>query len=187
MMFGTIPLLLLAFGIGALAQDTEQQIPFQTKDRDACVMSTSGQGEIRLKIECKNQDKTTSCQFTGKPSYCRAYNKDNNAFWKQLSQDLQKMSKPCEARVIKHSMCPRAPSQSQFKPADPSNQQSDTAKPEKKPPTKKPVTKKTTKKPAPTRSKVPDQENPRAMKIAKEHCSWFFQKFCSYVIEIFVN
>uniref|UniRef100_A0A8C5LNP5 Fibroblast growth factor binding protein 2 n=1 Tax=Leptobrachium leishanense TaxID=445787 RepID=A0A8C5LNP5_9ANUR len=184
MRFGTILLPVLVFFTGTLAQgpDTDRQIPFQNKDREACLMSTSGQGEIRLKIECRGQGKTYSCEFTGKPSYCRAYNQKRDAYWSQLSQDLRKMSKPCEAPLIKHSMCPRAPSPSQFKPADP-NQQSDTAKS----PTKKPVTKKTTKKPAPTKSKGPDQENPKAMKIAKDHCSWFFQKFCSYIIEIFIN
>ncbi|XP_053314285.1 fibroblast growth factor-binding protein 2 [Spea bombifrons] len=170
MKLAIISLPILVFCVGTLAQgpDTEQEIPFQNKDKEACVMQTSGQGEIRLKIECKSGDDTYSCEFTGKPSYCRAYNKDRSAFWNQLSQDLKKMSKPCSAPLIKNSLCPRAPSQSQFKPADPS-QPSDT------------------KKPAPTKSKEEDEENPKAMKVAKEHCSWFFQKFCSYMVEIFMN
>ncbi|XP_063315955.1 fibroblast growth factor-binding protein 2 [Pelobates fuscus] len=185
MKLGIVLLPVLVFYTGTLAQgpDAERQIPFQTKDRQACVMSTSGQREIRLKIECKSQGNTYSCEFAGKPSYCRAYNSNRDKYWNQLSQDLEKMSKPCDAQVIKHSLCPRAPTPSQFKPANP-NQQSDTAKNQ---PTKKPFTKKTTKKSAPPKSKGPEKENPKAMKIAKDHCSWFFQKFCSYIIEIFIN
>ncbi|XP_063806815.1 fibroblast growth factor-binding protein 2 [Pseudophryne corroboree] len=189
---GSVILTMVVFLVGTLAQKpvTEEKIPFQTKNRDACVMTVSGQNEIRVRIECKNQGKTYLCEFASKPSYCRAYNKDTKGFWNQLSQDLKKVGNPCEPKMFKHSMCPKAPVPSQFKQVNPSgNQQADTSKPEKKPPpTKKPTTKKpaTTKKPDPPKPKQLDQENPKAMKIAKDNCSWFFQTFCSYIIEIFL-
>ncbi|XP_075045081.1 fibroblast growth factor-binding protein 2 [Mixophyes fleayi] len=189
---GAVIITVLAFLVGTLAQNpgNEEKIPFQTKNRDACVMGISGQGEVRVKIECKNQGKTYSCEFASKPSYCRAYNQDTKGFWNQLSQDLRKVGNPCEPQMFRHSKCPKAPAPSQFKQVSPSgNQQNDTSKSEKKPPpTKKPTTKKpaSTKKPDPPKPKSPDQENPKAMKIAKDHCSWFFQTFCSYIIEIFL-
>ncbi|MEE6462439.1 hypothetical protein FKM82_001594 [Ascaphus truei] len=190
MKLGISILIIVVFCVEALAQDkktgNEEKIPFQTKGRDACVMSASGQGEIRLKIECRNQDKTYSCEFMGKPSYCRAYNKNPKVFWNQLSEDLKKTTNACESPVLKHSMCPRAPSQSHLKQVDGSgnpNQQSDTAKPEKKPPaTPKPSSKKTT-----TKSKSTAPENPKARKMAKENCWEFFQNFCTYMVEIFVS
>ncbi|KAM4709778.1 fibroblast growth factor-binding protein 2 [Discoglossus pictus] len=174
----------------ALAQN-EEKVPFQTKNKDACMLTASGHGEINVKIECKNQGKTYSCYFVGKPSYCRAYNKNPKGFWKQLGQDLQEKSNACDSSIIKHSMCPRAPSQSQLKKTNPSgntNPQSDTNKPQKKPPsTQKPTTKRTTtKKPATTKRK-PDDLNPEAVKIAQARCWPYFQVFCSYIAEIFVS
>ncbi|XP_040276497.1 fibroblast growth factor-binding protein 2 [Bufo bufo] len=177
--------------VGTLAQQPgpEEKIPFQTKDKDACVMSISGQGEMSVRIECKNQAKNYLCVFTSKPSFCRAYNKDPKGFWNQLSEDLKKTGNPCVPQVFKHSLCPKAPAASQFKQVDTRNQQSDTSKPDKKPPpTKKPTTKKppSTKKPDPPKPKKLEEQNPKAVKMAKENCSWFFQTFCSYIIEIFI-
>uniref|UniRef100_F6WHS4 Fibroblast growth factor-binding protein 2 n=1 Tax=Xenopus tropicalis TaxID=8364 RepID=F6WHS4_XENTR len=179
------------FFIGTLAQNPEsgERLPFQTKAKDACVMSPTGQGEIRLKIECKNQGKSYTCEFAGKPSYCRAYNRDKKGFWKKLSEDLSKVTNPCDAQVIKHSLCPKAPSQSQLRQVH-GSPQSDTSKAEsnaqapQKTTTKKPPV---TKKPAAPKKLVEEPENPKAMKIAKERCWWYFQKFCSYMIEIFIS
>ncbi|XP_068123773.1 fibroblast growth factor-binding protein 2 [Hyperolius riggenbachi] len=190
MTFGTILITLAVFWAGTLAQKpgSEVKLPFQSKNRDACVMTTSGQTEMRLRIECKNQGKSYLCEFASKPSFCRAYNQGPRAFWEQLSQDLKKTANPCDPQVFRHSKCPRAPAASQFRQVSPSaNQQADTSKPEKKPQTtKKPTTKKpaATKKPEPSKPK--EEPNPKAQKIANEHCSWFFQTFCSYVIEIFL-
>ncbi|KAM4807639.1 fibroblast growth factor-binding protein 2 [Rhinophrynus dorsalis] len=193
MELGTLILTVVVFGMGTMAQ--QEKYPFQTKNKDACVLSPSGQGEIKVKIECKNQGNTYSCVFAGKPSYCRAYNKDPKGFWKQLSQDLKNVNNPCDSQVIKHSKCPKAPSQSQLKQVDDSSPQSDTAKKPpstQKPSTKKPVattkaaTKSTAKKPVPKKLEQ-EKENPKAMKIAKERCWWYFQKFCSYIVEIFVS
>ncbi|XP_071988706.1 fibroblast growth factor-binding protein 2 [Engystomops pustulosus] len=185
---GTVIITMALAWVGTLAQQPEEKIPFQSKNRDACVMTVSGQEEMRVKIECKNQDKSYLCEFASKPTYCRAYNKDKRGFWNQLSKDLGKRTNPCEPQMFRHSLCPKAPAPSQFKQVSPGNQQSDTSKPEKKPPTKKPVTKKppSTKKPEPPKPKQPEDQNPKAVKMAKEHCSWFFQTFCSYMIEIFV-
>ncbi|XP_056411164.1 fibroblast growth factor-binding protein 2 [Hyla sarda] len=187
---GTVIVTMTLVWVGTLAQQPEEKIPFQTKSRDACVMSVSGQGEMRVRIECKNQGKNFLCEFASKPSFCRAYNKDPKGFWNQLSQDLRKSGNPCEPQVFRHSMCPKAPAPSQFRQVVPRNQQSDTSKPEKKPSptTKKPTTKKppATKKPDPPKPKQPEEQNPKAVKMAKDHCSWFFQTFCSYIIEIFV-
>ncbi|KAM3938463.1 fibroblast growth factor-binding protein 2 [Leptodactylus fuscus] len=175
--------------VGTLAQQPEEKIPFQSKNRDACVMTVSGQGEMRVRIECRNQGKNYLCEFASKPTFCRAYNKDPKGFWYQLSQDLRKSENPCAPQMFKHSQCPKAPAPSQFKQVDPRNQQSDTSKPEKKPPpTKKPTTKKppSTRKPDPPKPKQLEEQNPKAVKMAKENCSWFFQTFCSYIIEIFL-
>ncbi|KAG8453528.1 hypothetical protein GDO86_000237 [Hymenochirus boettgeri] len=195
-------LALVGFCVGTLAQkaDNQEKIPFQTKGRHACFMSPIGQGEIQLKIECKYQGKSYACVFAGKPSYCRAFNRDQKGFWNKLSQDLMKLTNPCDTQLIKHSSCPKAPPQSQLRRVD-GSPQSDTSKTViKTPPSEKPSAKKpaSTKKPVPKklvqepRNPVPkkleeEPENPKAMKIAKERCWWYFQKFCSYMIEIFVS
>ncbi|XP_053560093.1 fibroblast growth factor-binding protein 2 [Bombina bombina] len=177
--------------VSAQNDASEEKIPFQTKNKDACVMTVSGQGEVKVKIECMKLAKKYSCDFVGKPSYCRAHNKNPKAFWQQLSLDLQEKSNACESQVIRHSMCPKAPSQSLLKQTDGSGnpEQSDTAKPQKKPPpTKTSTTKKpTTKRPATTKSSNQDPPNAKAMKMAKERCWEYFQIFCGYVIEIFVS
>ncbi|KAM4049697.1 fibroblast growth factor-binding protein 2 [Anomaloglossus baeobatrachus] len=188
---GTVIITMAMVWVGTLAQQpgTEEKIPFQTRNRDACIMTISGQEEIRVRIECKNQGKNILCEFASKPKNCRAFNKDQKRFWNQLSQDLRKGGNPCEPQTFKHSMCPRAPTASQFRQVDPRNQQSDTSKSEKKPPpAKKPTTKKppVTRRPDPPKPKQMEDQNPKAVKMAKDHCSWFFQTFCSYIIEIFV-
>ncbi|XP_069832566.1 fibroblast growth factor-binding protein 2 [Dendropsophus ebraccatus] len=189
---GTVIITMTLVWVGTLAQQPAiiERIPFQTKNRDACVMSVSGQGEMRVRIECKNQGNDYLCEFASKPSFCRAYNKNPKGFWNQLSQDLKKSGNPCEPQLFRHSMCPKAPAPSQFRQVTPRNQQSDTSKPEKKPPqtTKKPTTKKppATRKPDPPKPKQLEEPNPKAAKLAKDHCSWFFQTFCSYIIEIFL-
>nr|XP_033815244.1 fibroblast growth factor-binding protein 2 [Geotrypetes seraphini] len=168
-----------------------EKIPFQTKSKDSCVITSNGHGEIRLRIECKNQGKFYWCEYVGKPSHCRAYNNNPKVFWNQVSLDLKKVSNACEPTFIKSALCPKAPVASHMKKVASglgSSGQADTPKPDK--PTPNAPTKRARKAKTFAARKVKATEpsygkDKEARKKAEKHCSASFQTLCYYMISIF--
>ncbi|KAJ8269513.1 hypothetical protein COCON_G00121200 [Conger conger] len=94
----------------------EDPIQFNTKAKDTCTMIVTGQGDLtKLRVSCKNQDKTYWCEYAGKPQVCRSYNNNPRHYFTQIMWDLRKLPNACQAaRVIKPQMCKRAPDEAQM-------------------------------------------------------------------------
>ncbi|XP_074847842.1 fibroblast growth factor-binding protein 2 [Carettochelys insculpta] len=217
----TVSLLLMMFCcMGGLGQKQAQkkrnngeEIHFQTKVKDACTMNMSGNGETKLRIECKNQGKSYWCEYTGKPSICRPFNNNPKVYWNQIVLELRKLPNACQsALVLKPTMCQKASTDAHMKqvatslkPNQNPNWQTDTAKQRKS--AQKPFTsqkqvkeiqagKSSAKKAGrpkpsmpplvkPTQQGQGSENDTESMKLAREHCWESLHTFCSYIISIF--
>ncbi|NXA45693.1 FGFP2 protein, partial [Nothocercus julius] len=176
-----------------------EEISFRTKAKDACTMSMSGDEEMKLRIECKNQGKSYWCEFTGKPSVCRPFRKNPKIYWNQIAVELRKLPHACEStQVLKATMCQKAPPDAEMKqiaagmePEDLANQEKSVQKMSTS--TKgvgKGSVKKTGKPPVlplikPAQHGQGSANETEAMKLAREHCWESLHGFCSYIIGIF--
>ncbi|XP_078534573.1 fibroblast growth factor-binding protein 2 [Lissotriton helveticus] len=176
--------------------NAEGQIPFQTKAKDSCTLLPSGHGEMKLRVECKGQGKTYWCEYTGKPSFCRNFNNNPKLYWTQISLELKKVANACEPKVLKPSMCPKAPADAEMKQvaASPSAPQPADAAKQPKPAQKTPPPPGKGKKPAKPKPTTASTAKPtetssdaKAMKLAEEHCWESLHGFCSYVIGFFTR
>ncbi|KAM6132315.1 fibroblast growth factor-binding protein 2 [Pterocles gutturalis] len=108
--------LLVVCGMGGLGQKLKpkkrsngEEISFRTKTKDVCTMSVSGDEEMKLRIECKSQGMSYWCEFTGKPSVCRAFRNNPKIYWNQIAGELRKIPHACEStEVLKTTMCQKA-------------------------------------------------------------------------------
>ncbi|NXP19107.1 FGFP2 protein, partial [Scytalopus superciliaris] len=172
--------LVVISGLGGLGQklkpkkrSNDEEIKFRTKTKDVCTMSISGDNEeMKLRIGCKSRGMSYWCEFTGKPSVCRAFRNNPKIYWNQIAAELRKIPHACEStEVLKTTMCQKAPPEALMKQVaagvepDLANQ-------------KKPVQK-------PMRGAGQGSENEtEAMKLAREHCWESLHEFCSYIIGI---
>ncbi|KAH1170317.1 fibroblast growth factor-binding protein 2 [Mauremys mutica] len=215
-----ILLLMMICCMGGLGQKQTQkkrsngeEIHFQTKVKDACTMNMSGNGEMKLRIECKNQGKSYWCEYTGKPSICRPFNNNPKVYWNQIALELRKLPNACQSTlVLKPNMCQKAPTDahmkqvaSSMKPNQNPSQQADTANQGKsiqKPSASLKQVKETQAgkssakkagrpKPStlplvkPTHHGQGSENDTEVMKLAREHCWESLHTFCSYIISIF--
>ncbi|XP_033016767.1 fibroblast growth factor-binding protein 2 [Lacerta agilis] len=207
--------------MGGLGKNTKpkkrsngDEINFYTKVKDACTMNMSGNGEVKLRIECRSQGKIYWCEYTGNPSLCRSFNSNQRIYWNQIAMDRRKQTNACQPNgVLKPSMCQRAPPEaymklvaSSIKPnpnlvpqADTVNQAKAVLNPAaspkqvKKSQAGKALLKKTGKpkpspSPPPTKATQEGQvsgNDSEAMKLARKHCWESLHEFCSYIIGIF--
>ncbi|XP_068005327.1 fibroblast growth factor-binding protein 2 [Melanerpes formicivorus] len=193
-------LLVLICSMGGLGQklkpkkrSTAGDISFRTKTKDACRMSMSGDEELKLRIDCKSQGMSYWCEFTGKPSICRAFRNNPKMYWNQVTAELRKLPHACESsQVLKTTMCQKAPPEALMKQIaagmepDAANQDqvqksSTSVRGAGKSPAKK------TGKPAvvPTQRGQGSENETEAMKLAQEHCWESLHGVCSYIIGIF--
>ncbi|NXK87435.1 FGFP2 protein, partial [Formicarius rufipectus] len=153
-----------------------EEIKFRTKTKDVCTMSISGDDEeMKLRIECKSQGMSYWCEFTGKPSVCRAFRNNPKIYWNQIAAELRKIPHACESmEVLKTTMCQKAPPEALMK------QIAAGVEPEYRANQEKPIQK--------TSMRAAEQwsENEtEAMQLAREHCWESLHGFCSYIIGIF--
>ncbi|NXO03512.1 FGFP2 protein, partial [Rhinopomastus cyanomelas] len=166
-----------------------EEIKFRTKTKHACTMNMSGEEEMNLRIECRGQGMSYWCEFTGKPSLCRAFRNNPKIYWNQIAMELRKFPHACEStQELKTTMCQRAPPGTFMKqiaagmePADLSDQDKSVQKSPAEKLGNSPVL--PLMKPA-QRGQWSENER-EAMKLAREHCWEPLQGFCSYVIGIF--
>ncbi|XP_054856013.1 fibroblast growth factor-binding protein 2 [Eublepharis macularius] len=190
-----------------------EEIHFLTKLKDACTMNMSGNGEAKLRIECKNQSKAYWCEYTGKPSLCRPFNNNPRIYWNQIALELRKRTNACSSSlVLKPSVCQKAPPEAHMKQVassikpipDPGEQAAAVnqakavlkllaaAKQVKESQTGKVSSKKVGKpKPSPllpikpTRQDLVFRNDSEAMKLAWEQCWESLLSLYSYIISIF--
>uniref|UniRef100_K7G1K7 Fibroblast growth factor binding protein 2 n=1 Tax=Pelodiscus sinensis TaxID=13735 RepID=K7G1K7_PELSI len=182
-------------------KSSAEEIHFQTKVKDSCTMNMSGNGEMKLRIECKHQGKSYWCEYTGKPSICRPFNNNPKLYWNQIVLELRKLPNACQSTlVLKPTMCQKAPTDahmkqvvSSLKPSQNPSQQSDTANQGKsiQKPWKSSAKKAGRPKPStvplikPTQHEQGSENDTEAMKLAREHCWESLHTLCSYIISIF--
>ncbi|XP_068930053.1 fibroblast growth factor-binding protein 2 [Petaurus breviceps papuanus] len=220
---GACLLLVVVCFLGALGQTPRQkkinhgeEIHFQTKGRDACTMRVSNQGDIHLRLECRNQNRASWCEYSGKPGLCGAFISNPTLYWGQVVLGLKRLSEPClAAPVLRPTVCQGAGPEAELKQeasslkgAHLSSQQSEASRPSKLgprsegPPQKDSpeaqMGKKSTKKvgkakltaPPPVKSTQQGQNARReeeAMRMAKEYCWEPLHKICSFIIGIFLG
>ncbi|NXJ80363.1 FGFP2 protein, partial [Trogon melanurus] len=192
--------LIVICGMGGLGQKLKpkkrsngEEIRFRTKTKDVCTMSISGDEEMNVRIECRSQDMSYWCEFTGKPSVCRAFRNNPKIYWNQVAVELRKLPHACEStEVLKTNMCQKAPTEALMRQIaagmepedladeDESVEQTDTRGAEKSPADEvgKPLTK-------PSQHGQGSENETEAMKLAREHCWESLHGVCSYVFGIF--
>ncbi|NXU58589.1 FGFP2 protein, partial [Turnix velox] len=176
-----------------------EEIKFRTKTKDDCTMSMSGDEETKLRIECESQGLSYWCEFTGKPSVCRAFRNNPKIYWNRIAAELRKLPHACEStQVLKTTMCQKAPAEALMKqiaagmePDDLGNQDESVQKTSNsmRGAEKSPI-KKTGKLPMlplmrSTQHGHGSEIETEAMKLAREHCWESLHGFCSYIIGIF--
>uniref|UniRef100_A0A8D0HAC2 Fibroblast growth factor binding protein 2 n=1 Tax=Sphenodon punctatus TaxID=8508 RepID=A0A8D0HAC2_SPHPU len=217
----TLLLLMIICCVGGFGQKPRpkkrsngEEINFKTKVRDICTMNMTGNGDARLRIECRNQGRVYWCEYTGNPSICRPFNNNPRVYWNQIASELRKLPNACQSTlVLKPTMCQKAPAEahmkqvsSSLKPNQNPSQQADTVANQGKPAQKtsasakqlkesqagKSTVKKTGKaRPSslplvrPTQQGHGSENDTEAMKLAREHCWEALHHFCSYIISIF--
>ncbi|XP_054247634.1 fibroblast growth factor-binding protein 2 [Indicator indicator] len=174
-------------------RSTAGDINFRTKTKDTCRMSMSGDEELKLRIDCKSQGMSYWCEFTGKPSVCRAFRNNPKIYWNQVAAELRKLPHACESsQVLKTTMCQKAPPEALMMQIA-AGMEPDVANQDQ-------VQKSSTsvmaagKSPAKERGKPPvlptqhgqgSENETEAMKLAREHCWESLHGVCSYIIGIF--
>ncbi|KAM6313102.1 fibroblast growth factor-binding protein 2 [Aegotheles albertisi] len=196
--------LVVICGMGVLGQElkpkkrsSDEEINFRTKTKDLCRISISGDQEMKLRIECKSQGMTYWCEFTGKPSVCRAFRNNPKIYWNQIAMELRKLPHACEStEVLKITMCQKAPTEALMKqiaagmePEDLANQDESVQKTStsvrgegKSSVIRKPPILSLTK---PSQHGQGSENETEAMRLAREHCWESLHGFCSYIIGIF--
>ncbi|NXF06247.1 FGFP2 protein, partial [Smithornis capensis] len=158
-----------------------EEIKFRTKTRDVCTMNISGDDEeMKLRIECKSQGMSYWCEFTGKPSICRAFRNNPKIYWNQIAAELRKIPHACEStEVLKTSMCQKAPPEALMKQIAAGVMPEDLASQEQS------VQKTSTSIRGPSQHDQGSENETEAMQLAREHCWESLHGFCSYIIGIF--
>ncbi|NWI62457.1 FGFP2 protein, partial [Todus mexicanus] len=189
--------LVVICGMGGLGQKLKlkkrsngEEIRFRTKTKDVCTISISGDEEMNLRIDCRSRGMSYWCEFTGKPSVCRAFRNNPKIYWNQIAAELRKLPHACEStEVLKTTMCQKASTEALMKqvaagmePEDPANQDESVQKTSiaKKigNPSMEPLVK-------PARHGQGSENEAEAMKLAREHCWESLHGVCSYIIGIF--
>ncbi|NXG73194.1 FGFP2 protein, partial [Baryphthengus martii] len=189
--------LVVICGMGGLGQKLKpkkrsngEEINFRTKTKDVCTISISGDEEMKLRIECKSQGMSYWCEFTGKPSVCRAFRNNPKIYWNQVAAELRKLPHACEStQVLKTTMCQKAPPEALMKqiaagmePEDLANQDESVQKTST---SMRGAGKSSAGGNPPTQDGEGSENETEAMKLAREHCWESLHGFCSYVIGIF--
>ncbi|RXM33086.1 Fibroblast growth factor-binding protein 2 [Acipenser ruthenus] len=168
----------------------EEPAKFNTKNRDACEMTVSGQEDLKLRITCTKPGSSYWCEYTGKPSICRPFNTNPKQYWHQISLELRKTTNACQdSAVLKPNMCQKAPADAHMKQVASSlkaaTQKAAPVKPaQAKPASKAPPVKKA-QKPAQTKPSPGASSQSEADKMAEEYCWESLQGMCSYFIGLF--
>lgn len=190
--------LVVICGIGGLGQKLKpkkrssgEEISFRTKSKDVCTMSMSGDEEMKLRIECRRQGMSYWCEFTGKPSVCRAFRNNPKIYWNQVAVELRKLPHACEStQVLKTTMCQKAPTEALMKQVAAGVEPASLANQDKSVQKAASSTRKVGKPPVlplikPTQRGQGSENETEAMKLAREHCWESLHGFCTYIIGIF--
>ncbi|XP_062991476.1 fibroblast growth factor-binding protein 1 [Elgaria multicarinata webbii] len=84
---------------------------FTTKEKSECTWTLNEAETATLKVDCKREENTFSCEFSGNPSTCAQYGKNQKAFWKQITRSLKKQRNICKdpKSTLKSRLCKTGP------------------------------------------------------------------------------
>ncbi|XP_041931378.1 fibroblast growth factor binding protein 2a [Alosa sapidissima] len=88
----------------------DDPVTFLTKDKDACAMHLTGQGDMTtLRVDCQGAERSYWCDYRGKPQTCRTYNNNPRHYFTQIMWDLRKLHHACSGPIVfKPQMCKKA-------------------------------------------------------------------------------
>ncbi|XP_048087707.1 fibroblast growth factor binding protein 2a [Alosa alosa] len=88
----------------------DDPVTFLTKDKDACAMHVTGQGDMTtLRVDCHCAERSYWCDYRGKPQTCRTYNNNPRHYFTQIMWDLRKLHHACSGPIVfKPQMCKKA-------------------------------------------------------------------------------
>ncbi|XP_060632133.2 fibroblast growth factor-binding protein 1 [Anolis sagrei] len=84
---------------------------FTTKDKATCTWTLHEAEMATLNINCRKEESTFSCEFSGKPSTCPQYAENKKMFWKQITRSLKKKQNICDdpKGILKSKVCSKGP------------------------------------------------------------------------------
>ncbi|XP_042326527.1 fibroblast growth factor-binding protein 1 [Sceloporus undulatus] len=84
---------------------------FTTKEKAVCTWTVDEAEIATLNIDCKKEESTFSCEFSGNPSTCPSYAENKKNFWKQITRSLKKKKNICEdpKGILKSKICSKGP------------------------------------------------------------------------------
>ncbi|KAL2077633.1 hypothetical protein ACEWY4_027137 [Coilia grayii] len=150
----------------------EDPVTFLSKDKDACAMHVTGQGDMtNLRVTCQGRERSYWCDYRGRPQVCRSYNNNPRHYFVQISWELRKLKHACSGpAVFKPQMCTRASDEARMvfvgASADNENEEAATGPPQRRfpPPQNRPDDTRPAKsqpyrptRPQPARPTKPDQ------------------------------
>ncbi|NWX35085.1 FGFP2 protein, partial [Notiomystis cincta] len=163
-----------------------EEIKFRTKSKDVCTITTGGDDEeMKLRIQCRSQGMSYWCEFTGKPSVCRAFRNNPKIYWNQIAAELRKVPHACESmEVLKTSMCQKAPPEALMRQTA-AGVEVDLANHEESVQRASIPMREVGQSSDPSRHGQASENETEAMKLAREHCWESLHGVCSYIIGIF--
>ncbi|NXV10579.1 FGFP2 protein, partial [Cettia cetti] len=186
--------LVMICGMGGLGQKMKpkkrsngEEIKFRTKTKDVCTISVSGDDEeMKLRIECRSQGMSYWCEFTGKPSVCRAFRNNPKIYWNQIAAELRKVPHACESmEVLKTTMCQKAPREALMRQIAAGVEPEGLANQEKSIQKASIPMREVEQNSDPALRGQGSENETEAMKLAREHCWESLHGVCSYIIGIF--
>ncbi|KAJ7329206.1 hypothetical protein JRQ81_015380 [Phrynocephalus forsythii] len=162
---------------------------FITKEKFVCTWMVNEFETATLKIDCKKEEDTFSCEFFSNPSTCPQYPENKKAFWKQITRSLKKKKNMCQdsTSVVKSRLCNKGPPSAHLrliKQIPENDKQKKPVSHEKVPLT--PVTPvETENQPEKTASEcVEDIDYIDQSKVAEEYCSETWLSLCKFFISM---
>lgn len=152
-------------------------------------MTVSGDDEeMKVRIECKSQGMSMSywCEFTGKPSVCRAFRNNRKIYWNQIAAELRKIPHACESmEVLKTTMCQKAPPEALMRQIAAGVELEDLANQEESAQEAFIPVREEGQNSDRVQHGQGSENETEAMKLAREHCWESLHGVCSYIIGIF--
>ncbi|XP_062865089.1 fibroblast growth factor-binding protein 2b [Trichomycterus rosablanca] len=159
-------------------------IVFNTKAKDSCTMTYSGQADLtKLRVSCKNESRSYWCEYLGKPDACRPYAANPRHYFNQIMWEMRKLRNACQGPdAYRPQMCRSAGERAQMAlhrawPRIQKRQQPGKAG-KGGAPGPRPVQ---PRRPRPTAPRPTETAQSRAEKLAGEYCWGSMHGVCSYV------
>uniref|UniRef100_A0A803SKM4 Fibroblast growth factor binding protein 1 n=1 Tax=Anolis carolinensis TaxID=28377 RepID=A0A803SKM4_ANOCA len=155
---------------------------FTTKDKAMCTWTLHEAEMATLNINCKKEENTFSCKFSGKPSTCPQYAENKKMFWKQITRSLKKKQNICgdPKGILKSKVCSKGPPAAHLRLVTQAS-----LKPKQEKPSVQVTSIPTGNQPGESSSDcVEDVDYIDQRKVAEEYCSESWLSLCNFFISM---